>query len=304
MKFRSILSALLLSINVGTAFASSEFNPHTQPINVVIPFAPGGGVDSAFRHFEKYALTKHNIKMIPIYKSGADGAIGMNEITGMAPNGYNIGFVTVGTLANHRVKYDLDRVTIITGIKNSIMALVTNRDSNIKSLDDIFKSETISLAYGAPGQQMFLDQLVQKSSIKERATMVPFKGGGPVVQSIMGNHVLVGAVPLQIVQNQVDSGTLRLLAVSSKNQLSEYNNAPSIFTKFPDWKNNDGFVVVIPNNAHPAVIKYWSDIFKEYMNDPQVQQDFVKERTELIPFGRSAADQLVNNAVSALKTGK
>jgi len=52
------------------------------------------------------------------------------------------------------------------------------------------------------------------------------------------------------------------------------------------------------------VIKYWSDIFKEYMNDPQVQQDFVKERTELIPFGRSAADQLVNNAVSALKTGK
>lgn len=304
MKLTKILSSLLLSMTISHVYASDRFNPQTQPINIVIPFAPGGGVDAAFRHFEKYALTKHNIKMIPIYKSGADGAIGMNEIVSMAPNGYNIAFVTVGTLANYRLKYHEDRVTIITGIKNSIMALVTNRDSAVKSLDDIFTADTVSLAYGAPGQQLFLEQLVEKSSIKDRATMVPFKGGGPVVQSIMGNHVLVGAVPLQIVQNQIDSGVLRLLAVSSKSKLPEYNNVPSIFTKFSDWKNNDGFVVVIPNNADDSVIKFWSDMFKEYMNDSQVQQDFIKERTELIPFGRSAADQLVRNAMSAIATGK
>ena len=57
-----ILSFIILCITI----SANAFDPKTKPVQVIMPFAPGGGVDQTFRHLQKYAAAK-NITLIGIY---------------------------------------------------------------------------------------------------------------------------------------------------------------------------------------------------------------------------------------------
>lgn len=295
MKFLKLFFASLFLVS--NAYA---FNPQDKNITVVIPFAPGGGVDATFRHFEKWANEK-GLKFSVVYKPGAEGLIGMNEISGMPKDGMHISFGTVGTIATQRLKNPSAELEPVTLIKNSISAFITNKDSGINSIGDLSKGTLPkSFAYGAPGQKMLVEQVVDLSKGKINAIFVPYKGGAPVVQDIAGNHVQFAAPPLLISKSQIDSGTIKLLAVGSRNRLKEYPNVPSIFEIYPDWKDYDGFAVILPKGTDPKAIKYWTDLLKEYMSDKKVQEDFVKEFNEPNKFGREELEKLVNNAMRAL----
>jgi tripartite-type tricarboxylate transporter receptor subunit TctC len=288
-------SVLCLSISV-----SHAFDPAAKSITVVIPFAPGGGVDATYRHFEKWATDK-GLKFTALYKPGAEGLIGMNEIAGMPKDGYHIAFGTVGTIAVQRLKNPAAELEPITLIKNSISAFITNKDSGINSFGDLAKGEIPkTIAHGAPGQKMLVEQVVDLSKGRIKATFVPYKGGAPVVQDIVGNHVQFGAPPLLITKSHIDAGTVKLLAVGSKRRLKEYPNVPSIFEIYPDWKDYDGFAVILPKGTDSKAVKFWNDIMKEYMSDKKVQEDFVKEFNESNNFGKEELEKLVNNAMKAL----
>ena len=291
-KIVSLLFALLLS---NAVYAT------TNTVKVIIPFAPGGGVDQTMRHFEKW-VAKKDIKLVPVYKPGAEGLIGMNEIASAPNDGSVISFATVATLAIQRTKNPEAQVIPITGIKTSVMAVITNTDSEIKSFDDLYKGDNVkTFGQGAPAQKIFIDQIIKNSQGKIKSVVAPYKGGGPVVQDVLGNHIMIGVVPLQIAKSQIDSGKIRLLAVGSKNRLSEFPNSPSIFEFFKSWKNNDGFLVVLPKNSSPTAIKYWNDLLLEYVTDKQVQQDFLKEYTESMPFGVNHLEPLVKNAMAEIE---
>jgi len=290
-KIIKFLSVLMFS---GALYAADT-------VKVIIPFAPGGGVDQTMRHFEKWAAKK-NIKLVPIYKPGAEGLIGMNELAVSSPDGSFISFATVATLAVQRIKNPESGVIPLTGIKTSVMAVITNVDSDIKQFSDLYNGKNEkTFGQGAPAQKLFIDQMIQQSQGKIKAISVPYKGGAPVIQDILGNHISVGVVPLQIVKSQIDSGKVRLLAVGSKNRLSEFPNVPSIFEFFKSWKNNDGFVVVLPKGVSPAAVEYWNSILLEYTTNKDVLKDFSNEYTEIIQFGVDNLELLVNSAINEMK---
>jgi len=280
---------------------SQAFDAGSQPIKVVMPFAPGGGVDQTFRHFENWAAKK-NIKFVAVYRPGAEGLIGMNEIAAMPKDGYHISFATAGTIAVQRLKNPQAELETVTLIKNSIMAFVTHKDSGIRSLTDLYQGNPKTLAYGAPGQLMTIQQLIELSDGKMKgSTLVPYKGGAPVVQDIAGNHVQFAAVPLLITKSFVDSGTIRLLAVDSTTRLAEYPNIPTFKEIFPKWKSNDGFAVVLPKGTDTKAVEFWNSILKEYVTDQKVQADFLKDYNMSQKFGKEELEKTVSNAVDALE---
>lgn len=296
----NILKILTLSLTVFLASNTHAFDPKSKTINVVIPFSPGGGVDATFRHFEKWS-TDRGLKFSVQYKPGAEGLIGMNEVSNMPKDGYNVGFVTAATISVQRLKNPAAEVEPITLIKNSISGFITHKDSGIITIQDLYKGTNAkTLAFGAPGQKMLVEQLVEQSKGKINATLVPYKGGAPVVQDIAGNHVQFAAPPLLIAKPHIDAGTVRLVAVGSRQRLREYPNVPTIFEIFPNWQDYDGFAVALPKGADPLAIKFWTDIMREYMNDKKVQEDFVKEYNEPNRFGKEELEKLVSNSMKAL----
>jgi len=285
----------LLILTITNAYA---FDPTAKSITVVIPFAPGGGVDQTFRHFEKYA-SKKGLNFTPLYRPGAEGLIGMNEIAGMPKDGYHISFGTVGTIATQRIKNPTAELDTVTAVRNSISAYITHKNSGINSIQDLYKG-TVTVGFGAPGQRMLLEKFIELSKKKPDFVWVPYKGGAPLVQDIAGGHVQFGAPPLLISKAMIDSGKIKLIAVGSSQRLQEYPDVPTVNSILPGWQDVDAFTFILPKNTEPAAEKFWSQFLKEYMSDRSVQADFIREFNELNEFGRKPVEQLIKNAIVAL----
>lgn len=291
---------LTVALMLGVALQPAQaFDAKQRPITVVIPFAPGGGVDQTFRHFEKWANGR-GLNFTVSYKPGAEGLIGMNEIAGMPRDGYHISFGTAGTAAVQRMKNPTAELELITGIKNSITAFITHKDSGITDFNGLYSVKGLTMAYGAPGQKMTMEQLQEISKGRVQGKMIPYKGGGPVVQDLLGNHVQLGAVPLIIARSHIDAGTLRLLAVGAKRRLAQFPTTPTIYEIYPDWRDNDGFAVFLPKGADKAAVEFWTKIMKQYLDDASVKADFVKDFNESNDFGAAALEKLITNAQAAL----
>ena len=294
-----ISSMILAGVITANAYA---FDIKTNTVTVVIPFAPGGGVDQTFRHLQKYALDK-GINLVAIYKPGADGTIAMSELYKMPKDGFHITVTTAGVLAVHSLRKPGEELTAITGIRDSIGAFVTHPNSPIKTIDDLERAvqrgDDIKFGYGAPGQQMVLDQFFEFAKPKSAPLMVPYKGGGPVVNDLLGGHIDIAQVPLSIVKSHIDSGNLRLLALT-RGRPVEYSSVPMIETKYPKWKEFDGFAVAAPKGSDPEAVKFWNTFLQNYMKDQQVQKDFTVDLTVASPFGIAPLEEIVQSSKKRL----
>ena len=67
---------------------------------VIVPFGQGGGVELSLRHFEKYVNENKNEKFIVMMKPGAEGLIGLQELSKSPKDGTFIGYTTIGSVAS------------------------------------------------------------------------------------------------------------------------------------------------------------------------------------------------------------
>jgi tripartite-type tricarboxylate transporter receptor subunit TctC len=304
MKLTPVIAAVAAAFTINTAHA---FDVYSKPVTVVIPFAPGGGVDQTFRNLQRYATSK-GITLNPVYKPGAEGVIAKRELISMPEDGFHLSVTTAGVIANYRLTNPETDVVPITAIRDSIMVFVTHPNSNINTFDELEKSvkdgKKISFGFGAPGQRTVLEQFFSFAKPSTAPLLVPYKGGAPVVADLLGGHVDVAAVPLSIVKNHVDSGKLKLLAVGAKTKVEGLPDVTLIKSKYPKWEDPDAFAVVVEKGTNPAAVKFWSDFMKDYMNDAAVRKEFANEWTIPSEFGPNAIERMVELSIKNLKATK
>jgi tripartite-type tricarboxylate transporter receptor subunit TctC len=228
----------------------------------------------------------------------------MTELSNMPKDGLHISVTTAGVLAFHELKKPNEEITSITGIRDSIGAFVTHPNSPIKTIDDLERAvqrgDNIKFGYGAPGQRMMLDQFFEFAKPKVEPLMVPYKGGGPVVNDLLGGHIDIAQVPLSIVKQHIDSGALKLLALT-KGRPDAYASVPMIENKYPKWKEFDGFAVVVPKGADPQAVKYWNEFLQAYIKDQKVQKDFATDLTIPSTFGVKEFNETVQASKKRLE---
>lgn len=297
------MKKFILLLSLCLSISAHAFDTKDKTINVVIPFAPGGGADQSFRHMQKYAEQK-GINLNASYKAGAEGLIGMNDIAALPADGYNLGLSTAGAVAVQRNKNPAADPLIITGIRNSVFAIVVNSESKIYTLKDLenkMRTEKTTFGQGAPAQKLSLEQLVESVNSKNDVVIAAYKGASPAIQDLLGGHIDAISVPLSTVSSHVNAGKLRLLAVTSKSRVEAYPTVPSIFTFYPKWENYEGYCLVVPRTVSPEALEFWSAFMKEYLNDAQVQKDFAKDFTEVSAFGTQKLEATIKSSMRKLK---
>jgi len=304
MNLKPLVAALVTAFTLQVGIANAEFNPVGKQVNVIIPFAPGGGVDQTFRHLQTYA-SKKGVNLVAIYKPGAEGLIAMSELVTKPADGMTVSVTTAGVIANYRLKNPSTDVVAISGIRDSIMALVVSNKSQIESLDqldkDLKEGKKLNVGYGAPGQQMFLEQFFELAKAKKGVAMVPYKGGGPVVTDLLGGHIDVAAVPLSIVKAHIDSGKVKLVGLASRAKIEGYDSTPLMKAKYPKWEEFDNFAVVAEKGTDKEAINWWSNFLKDYINDESVKKDFVKDMTVPVEFGATNLEKTIQSSMNRLK---
>lgn len=305
MNLKPLVAALVTAFTLQVGIANAEFNPAGKQVNVIMPFAPGGGVDQTFRHLQSYAA-KRGVNLVGIYKPGAEGLIAMSDLVTKPADGLTVSVTTAAVIANYRLKNPSTDVVAISGIRDSIMAVVASNKSQIESLDqldkDLKEGKKLNVGFGAPGQQMFLEQFFDLAKAKKQgATMVPYKGGAPVVADILGGHIDLAAVPLSIVKSQVDSGKVKLLALASRAKIDGYDNTPLMKNKYPKWEEFDNFAFVAEKGTDKEAVTWWSNFLKDYINDESVKKDFVKDLTVPVEFGSATLEKTIQSSMTRIK---
>jgi len=297
MKYFLALFALLFT---GLVYA---FQIETKPINVIMPFPPGGGVDQTFRHFEKYVHNK-NIKLVPVYKPGANGIIGVNEIFMAKPDGYTIFLGTTGSIAEFKIKNPDKDLIPISMVRTSIMAVVGKNNSNIKTFSNletaIKNNEKLFAGFGAPGQKIVINQILEKIKNTDNVELVSYKGASSLLQDLSGSHVNFAVVPFSVAKPLIDSNKIILLATDSSYQIENYNT--TLLPKyFSSWDKVDGFILALPPNTPKHIVDIWTKIIVDYVNDPVIVKEFKEDFMNILPVGSNFAELMIQKSISKLK---
>jgi putative tricarboxylic transport membrane protein len=219
------LIALALSLGAGLAVAQPS-------LKMMIPANPGGGWDQTGRNL---AAAMQSAKLVSGVqfdnKGGAAGTIGLAQFVNSAkgdPNAVMIGgMVMVGGIILNKSAVNLSQVTPIARLTSEWEVIVVPASSPHKTMGDLvkaFKADPGKVSWGggsAGGTDHILIGLIAKDVGVQpsKINYVPFKGGGEAIAAILGGHVTAGVSGLGEFQEQIKSGKMRALAVSSPKKM-------------------------------------------------------------------------------------
>ena len=267
-----------------------------KPVEVIVPFPPGGGVDATYRHFEQYAKTK-GVTTVPVYKPGAEGLIAMKELSTGSKDGYRIAFSTTALHTNAIQKDNTLDIVPLTTIKNPLGVMVVHASSDITNVDQlavrIKTDDKFNIATGGPGQTMVWVQFFEQIKSPQKV-LIKYKGGQPVINDLLGKHIDAALLPMVVVSQHIKNGTLRAIAHTGSDVFADYPTVTPLATKYPSWKQLDMFIAVTPV-MDTAANAAWTSLLKQYVNDNAVQKHFRTEHSEPVPFGSTIVNESVKN---------
>lgn len=207
-----------------------------KPIKAIVPFPAGGATDVAGRPFAE-ALSDALQKPVVIEnRGGAGGAIGASAVAKAKPDGYTLLIGTVGTTSINPALYsklsynpetELEAIAIFA---EAPVVLVAHPSFGINTVDDLrakAKEKILRFATAGSGTPGHLTGELFKTQSGIELQDVPYKGGAPATQDLLGAHVEVMFDPLQSILPYIQSGQLTAVAISSSERHPLLPNVPT-----------------------------------------------------------------------------
>jgi tripartite-type tricarboxylate transporter receptor subunit TctC len=226
----------LVCLSTATPAAFAQAYP-AKPVRMVVPFAPGGGVDVTARILAQQLTERAKQPFLVENRTGASGIIGTEYVAKSAPDGYTllVGSQTTQAVvpAMYKVSYDTARdFTGVTEIARSPLMIVIHPSLPVKTVADLIK-----LAKAHPGQLSFgaasggtphLAGELFKLTAKIDLLFVPYKGEGPAIADAMGGQISMVFSNLPVALPQARGGRLRGLAVTSAQRVPGATEFPTV----------------------------------------------------------------------------
>ncbi len=228
----SLVSCLLIS-----AAAWAQTFP-SRPIRMIVPFPPAGITDLSARLVAEGLRAKFNQPVIVENKPGANGVIGLREMLKAEPDGYTL---MAGTVGNLVIGYAIEAsppfdalrdVVPIAGTAEYATAMVVNKAmpvNTVAELVDYARARPGKLTFGSTGTGA-LDYLAVELFMRATGVSlvhVPYRGGPAALNDLMGGSIDLLIEVFPVVMEQIRSGLVKGLAVSSPYRLPAVANLPT-----------------------------------------------------------------------------
>ena len=260
---RHLLAAAPLLL-APAAFAQADWP--TRPVRIIVPAPAGGPFDRLIRPIAQDMAAALGQPLVIENQPSAGNIVGTRAGAMAAPDGYTLvmtGMVNTITAALHE-KPGFDIVgdfAHIAAIGEGAQWLVTKADSGLGALADVVaraKREPGKLSWassGAGSSGHLLLELLQRAA-GVQLIHVPYKGGAPALNDALGGVVDLLAVPQNAAQGQVQSGKLRLLAVSSRARSPAAPQAPTFAELgYPQMTLTTWVGLSAPRGTPPEVVR-------------------------------------------------
>lgn len=208
------------------------------PIRLVVPFPPGGSVDTVARTIAPQLEKQLGQPVVVENRPGASSVIGAQHVKQAKADGYTLLLNASLQMANPSLlttaTYDaINDFVPITEIGALPQLLVVRADAPYKTLADLLtdarkRPREVQWAIAAFGAAGHLACELVNIEAKVEMPVVPYKGGGPALVDLMGGHVSAMIEPMASAYPHVQSGRLRALAVTSQKRLPDLPDLPTV----------------------------------------------------------------------------
>jgi tripartite-type tricarboxylate transporter receptor subunit TctC len=235
---RSIIAAIALATVTAHAAAAAPDAYPSKPVHILVPFAPGGAVDIVARTLGDELGKRWAVSIIIENRPGAGGVIASEVAAKSPPDGYTLLIAASGhailPYLYPKLPYDIFAdFTPITLLGNSPNLALVRTNSPLKSITDLIalaRSKPGQLSYGHAGNgtSPHLAGELLKAMAKIDITAIPYKGGAPAINDLLGGHVPLTFNNIPEAIGQIRSGALRPLAVTTAARSPILPNVPTI----------------------------------------------------------------------------
>jgi tripartite-type tricarboxylate transporter receptor subunit TctC len=294
---KKLMAGLLGALAAAGAAAQGAFP--SRPITMIVGFAPGGGTDAAARIIAKAATENLGQSVVVENRAGAGGNIAHEQVAKSAPDGHTILLGSVGPLAvaPHMIKNlpydplkDLVPVTMAVTFAN---VLVVHGEVPARTLAEYvtLANETQGgLTYGSSGigGAGHLSGELFRMMSKANIVHVPYKGGGPAMQGLLGKQIAsIFATPISAGPH-IKSGRIRAIAVTSAKRTEFMPGVPTVAESgYPGFEATNWYAFVLPARTPEEIAERWNRELGKILNDAGVRKALLDQGMEPAPGTRA-----------------
>jgi tripartite-type tricarboxylate transporter receptor subunit TctC len=291
MQARTILTTLLLS--AASTWASAQAWP-TQPIRLIVPYAPGGGNDSISRLIAKQLEDKLKVSVVVDNKGGGGGSIGVGLLKQAKPDGYTLATVPSGPLDVNptlmgNMPYDAAKdFTYIGPMVKFPLFLAISPAAGVKTLPELIakaKANPGKLTYSSAGigNSTHLAGALLAYATGTEMTHVAYRGTGPAALAAIQGDVTFTFGSGPSILEFVNSGKVIGIGVSELTRLETMPKTPTIAEQgVPGFEASSWAGIVAPAGLPPAIAEKLTTTLREIMETPAFRQQVVSRGMEPI----------------------
>lgn len=289
-KKRNIFSALVWVFLVCGAQAQSVYP--NKPVKLVVGFAPGGAADHVARTMSEAFGRALGTSVVVENRAGAGSSIAAEMVSKAPADGYSIliaspSSMSVNPALNPKLGYSPKDLAPVTKITTSPLVITVNPNIGINTVQDLIaraKKEPgrINYATSGNGSAPHLGGALFTQLANVDMTHIPFRGGGPAIQSLIAGDTQVTFGTPPSVLPMVQAGRLKALAVSMRDRTALVPGVPGMREAgLPEYNIEFWYGIFVPAATPAPVVKKIYDAAQFAMEQANVKAVLAREGTEV-----------------------
>jgi tripartite-type tricarboxylate transporter receptor subunit TctC len=286
---RTLTLMLALILAGACANASAQAYP-AKPIRLIVGFAPGGAADFVARALGDALGRVLGQSIVIENRAGAGSSIAAEYVAKSAPDGYTMliaspSSISVNPALNPKIGYSPRDLAPITKVSSSPLLIAVNPGLGVGSIRELIAAAKkdpgrLNYASSGNGSAPHLAGVLFTRLAGVDMVHVPFKGGGPAVQSVLAGDTQVTFATPPSVLPLVHSGRLRALAVTSRLRTPLVPDTPGMEEAgIPDYEMAFWYGFFVPAGTKPEIVKKLFDATISALQQPEVKQALAREGT-------------------------
>lgn len=296
MQKRTVLKALAAAAGVaafGPVAAQSDWP--SKPIRVLVPFAPGNVLDQALRQVSEEIKKDTGQTILVDNKPGGSGIVAVQALLQAPPDGHtlllsNTSMLTINPYTFSKLPYDPEKsFKHVTGFLGSSLVLAVNTDkvpaTNLKDFIAWARGRDVSYASFTAGNSSHFAGVIMNQRTGLNMLHVPFNGTPPAVTNLVGGQVDAGFLPLLSVKPHVDSGKVRVLAITTPRRSHLLPNVPTFAESgLPDMTIYIWSGLSAPAATPDALVQRVQAVFAKALRSQTIIDSWKVTASEPMPF--------------------
>ena len=262
----------------------------SRPIRMIVPFAPGGGLDISTRLIGQKLSEKWGQNVVVDSRPGAATIVGTEIASRAAPDGYTVLMITTTFAINpglySKLPYDPGRdftpVTQLNSQPNVVVVPPSFAGNSVKDLIALAKAKPGELTFASPGAGSAPHLAAEMFQRAAGVSMihVPYKGIPPAVTDVIGGRVTMLFTTTISAAPHIKAGKLRAVAITSAKRQSGMPDIPTIGETLPGYRAEAFQGMVVPAGVPQAIVTKLSAEVERIVRLPDVAERFQLDGAE------------------------